>query len=466
MEEFIDVCTLGLELTKYLAVVLFFMNGERFDVIIVGGGITGTSLLYLLSNYTDIKKILLIEKYDSLAPLNSSSRNNSQTLHFGDIETNYSLDKAKKTKKAAEIVLRYTEALPTSERKKVIAKCQKMVLAVGDRELESMDKVYSKGMRELFPGLKKLGKKEIARVEPNIVKGRDPEEKIGALLSDKGYMVDFGQLTRSFGSRSKKSKSKIRINTKAVRIEKDGGEYNVITTKGNFSARFVVFATGAYSLYFAKSLGYEKNLSILSVAGNFYVSKRVLNGKVYRMQTEGIPFAAIHGDPDITNSKITRFGPTVTLPLQLERHKNDTMLDYIKTFDIDLATMASLKRILFNKDIQRILSRNISYYLPIIGKELFLRNEAGKIVPSLRAQDLVFANDQGGIRPQVIDEKKGFLVIGESKIVEDGIIFNITPSPGASSSLANSLEDVGKIAKYLGSSVDSKELNRKLLKSY
>ena len=442
------------------------MAGERFDVIIVGGGITGTSLLYLLSNYTDIKKILLIEKFGSLAPLNSSSRNNSQTLHFGDIETNYTISKARETKRAAEIVLRYTMGLAPAERRRVIAKCQKMVLAVGEEELEMMDKVYSEGMRELFPGLKRIEKKEIARVEPNVVKGRDPEEKIAALLSDKGYMVDFGELTRSFGKRAKKSKSRIILNAKALKIERNGGEYEVATTKGNFSSRFVVFATGAYSLYFAKSLGYEKNLSVLSVAGNFYISRRVLNGKVYRMQTEGIPFAAIHGDPDITNPKITRFGPTVTLPLQLERHRNDTMLDYIKTFDFDVATMASLKRILFNKDIQRILSRNISYYLPVVGKGLFLKNEAGKIVPSLHHKDLSFANDQGGIRPQIIDEKKGSLVIGESKIIEDGIIFNITPSPGASSSLANSMQDVNKIADYLDSSVDSGKMKKELFKDY
>ena len=442
------------------------MAGERFDVIIVGGGITGTSLLYLLSNYTDIKKVLLIEKYDSLAPLNSSSRNNSQTLHFGDIETNYTISKARETKRAAEIVLRYTMGLAPAERRRVIAKCQKMVLAVGEEELEMMDKVYSEGMRELFPGLKRIEKKEIARVEPNVVKGRDPEEKIAALLSDKGYMVDFGELTRSFGKRAKKSKSRIILNAKALKIERNGGEYEVATTKGNFSSRFVVFATGAYSLYFAKSLGYEKNLSVLSVAGNFYISRRVLNGKVYRMQTEGIPFAAIHGDPDITNPKITRFGPTVTLPLQLERHRNDTMLDYIKTFDFDVATMASLKRILFNKDIQRILLRNISYYLPVVGKGLFLKNEAGKIVPSLHHEDLAFASDQGGIRPQIIDETKGSLVIGESKIMEDGIIFNITPSPGASSSLANSMQDVNKIADYLDSSVDSGKMKKELFKDY
>ena len=67
------------------------MKNRMFDVVIVGGGISGCALTYLLSKYTDVKSIAVLEKYDSLAPLNSNARSNSQTLHCGDIETNYKL---------------------------------------------------------------------------------------------------------------------------------------------------------------------------------------------------------------------------------------------------------------------------------------------------------------------------------------------------------------------------------------
>ena len=73
---------------------------SRYDVLIVGGGVVGTALLYTLSKYTDIKRIGLIEKYSDFGLVNSASYNNSQTLHFGDIETNYSIDKAKSVKRA------------------------------------------------------------------------------------------------------------------------------------------------------------------------------------------------------------------------------------------------------------------------------------------------------------------------------------------------------------------------------
>jgi malate dehydrogenase (quinone) len=74
-----------------------------YDVLIIGGGVVGTALLYTLSKYTDVKKVGLIEKYSDFGLVNSASYNNSQTLHFGDIETNYSFEKAKCVKEMSEI---------------------------------------------------------------------------------------------------------------------------------------------------------------------------------------------------------------------------------------------------------------------------------------------------------------------------------------------------------------------------
>lgn len=59
--------------------------GKEYDLIIVGGGIIGSALLYTASTYMDIKSVLLLEKYEDVALLNSSSNSNSQTLHWGDI---------------------------------------------------------------------------------------------------------------------------------------------------------------------------------------------------------------------------------------------------------------------------------------------------------------------------------------------------------------------------------------------
>ena len=71
------------------------------DVLIIGGGVCGTALLFELARYTDLSHLTLVERYDQLAQVNSRATNNSQTIHCGDIETNYSLEKARSVKRTA-----------------------------------------------------------------------------------------------------------------------------------------------------------------------------------------------------------------------------------------------------------------------------------------------------------------------------------------------------------------------------
>ncbi|MBD0344355.1 MAG: FAD-dependent oxidoreductase, partial [Coleofasciculus sp. Co-bin14] len=78
-----------------------------YEVAVIGGGISGTALLYSLSHYTNISRLVLIEKNPEVALGNSHKTSNSQTLHFGDIETNYTLEKAQKVKRAATLVKNY-----------------------------------------------------------------------------------------------------------------------------------------------------------------------------------------------------------------------------------------------------------------------------------------------------------------------------------------------------------------------
>src|SRR3989344_5998595 len=144
---------------------------EKYDVAIIGAGVTGTSLVYVLSKYTNVKNMVLLEKYTEIAAVNSQRNNNSQTLHFGDIETNYHREKAAKVMEAAEMVAKYVETVGKNEG--LHHKSHKMVLAVGEEEAAELEKRFEE-IKDIFPKLKKINKEEIAGLEPNIVKVRDP----------------------------------------------------------------------------------------------------------------------------------------------------------------------------------------------------------------------------------------------------------------------------------------------------
>ena len=167
----------------------------KYDVLIVGGGVVGTALLYSLSKYTDIEKICLIEKYSDFGLVNSDFTKNSQTLHFGDIETNYSFEKAKSVKRMADMVMNYleNEKKSTDNQLKIFSKYSKMVLAVGKTQVEDLKKRFST-FSKLFPNLRVIGRDEIEKMEPRVVEGRDPDQEILALVTEDGYTVDFKRL--------------------------------------------------------------------------------------------------------------------------------------------------------------------------------------------------------------------------------------------------------------------------------
>ncbi len=427
-------------------------TNTNYDVLIVGGGVVGTALLYTLSNYTDIKKICLLEKYSDFGLVNSASYNNSQTLHFGDIETNYSIDKARSVKRMADMVMKYVEngksEYPTD--KKIFSKYSKMVLAVGENQVKVL-KARFPAFSELFPKLKMIGRDEIGKIEPRVLEGRAPGQEILALVTEDGYTIDYKRLCHSFVDNALKKNPTLDIllNTKLLQISKTGDQYTVLTNKGELKSTVVLIAAGGHSLMIAKSLGYGKNLAILSMAGSFYTAPKVLNGKVYTMQVDKLPFAAIHGDPEVHNDNITRFGPTAKPIFQLERHNMSTFLEYWKTFGLGINPIISLLKIIFDKVLFSYIVVNFLYDLPFIGKRLFIR-QIRKIVPKIKLSELTFAKGIGGTRPQIVNNTTRKLEMGEAKLSGDNIIFNITPSPGASTCLGNAYSDVSMVIDFLG----------------
>src|SRR4030042_524220 len=342
----------------------------KYDVIIIGGGVSGTALLYTLSKYTDIRNICLIEKYGDFGLVNSASTMNSQTLHFGDIETNYTLEKARKVKRSADMVMRYleTDKIKNSV-DKIFIKVPKMVLAVGKEQVDILRERF-KPFGELFSRLRMIGKEEIGRIEPRIVKGRDPNQELLALITEDGYTVDFGKMSHSFVKNAKKERPDLNIylSTKVLKILKTGDGLKVITNRGEFESSAVVVTAGSHSLKIAKSLGYGKNLSILSMSGSFYTGPKVLNGKVYTMQVAKLPFAAIHGDPEVNNENITRFGPTAKPIFFLERYNFSTFFEYWQTFGFSIKPILSILKISTDKVIFNYLLKNVIYDIPAIGK--------------------------------------------------------------------------------------------------
>ena len=424
------------------------MSNNTYEVVIIGGGVCGTALLYTLTNYTNVKSIALIEKEADLALVNSFTNSNSQTLHFGDIETNYTLTKAEKVNRGASLVKNYL--LTKDSQQQIYTKYHKMVLGVGTEQVNKLKDRYQQ-FKQLFPDLKLLDRTEIAEKEPKVLVGRDSDEEIIALFTDEGYTVDFNRLAKSFVANSSATDANfdLLLETKVKRITDRDGLYQIDLANRTIKAKVVLVAAGAHSLLFAKSLGYGLNYALLSVAGSFYFAPELLNGKVYTVQRQKLPFAAIHGDPEVHDRTTARFGPTAKVLPMLERHHYGSIIEYFKTAGLSVKAIASFLKILSDPIIFKYITLNFCYDFPLIGKRLFIK-EVKKIIPAIQLKNLTYAKGYGGVRPQIVNLDTKALEMGEAKIVGDRIIFNITPSPGASTCLQNALEDTARATEFLG----------------
>jgi len=426
---------------------------KLFDTAIIGGGVAGTSLLFTLARYTDINNIILFEKYDEVSQLNSNPKANSQTLHVGDIESNYTYEKAGKVKKASSMVANYIQNFNEVDNVGFIK--DKMLLAVGEEEVSKLKERFSK-FKTLYPYLELWDKEFLAKFEPKLVEGR--EEPILA-MGARGQIttVDYKKLSESFVQQALDTEKNIqmRYNEEVIKIEKNEDDTFTITSDTTrFRAKSVVVNAGAYSLLFAQSMGYGKEYAILPIGGSFFFTKeKLLNSKVYTMQNPKLPFAAIHADPDVTQEWNTRFGPTAFALPKLERYHSLHLKDLISALNIDKDVTKVYTNLFKDKTIRRYILKNFIEEIPLMGKEVFVR-DAKKVIPSIKVKDLTFAEGYGGMRPQIIDKKNQELLLGEAKIEEDGLVFNMTPSPGATSSLSIALSDALGVCKVIGANFD------------
>jgi len=350
-----------------------------YNVIIVGGGISGTALLFTLAKYTNIKEMALFEKYNDIVTLNSNEKGNSQTLHCGDIETN----------KTATMLEKYV-------------------------------KLYNYTEKYMF-------------------KVRNAKKE--------NELID------------------VYFNQEVDVIKKMGDKFRLSTNKGlEYYADYVVVNAGAHSLLLAHKMDYAENFSCIPIGGSFYYSKlNNLKSKVYTIQNPKLPFAAIHGDPDIVHDNTVRFGPTAIALPKLERYHHAHFIDFLESLSPSSEVLTVFHDLLADKDIRDYAVQNFLYEIPGIRQKLFAK-EVQKILPSISEDDITFADGIGGLRPQVIDKVNKKLLLGEAKVdTGDGIVFNMTPSPGATSCLGNAIEDTKLICKFLDAKFKENKFKKELL---
>lgn len=400
------------------------MSVRNYDFIIVGGGIIGLSTAYKLQLKFPEKSIAILEKEEEIGK--HQTGRNSGVIHSG-IYYKPGSSKAKNCKNGRTQLVEFAK-------KNLIAHdiCGKLIVAVNDREIPILEKIYKRGLDNKTDGICYLSPSEIKKKEPFI----EGEKAIWVPLAGIINYVDVGNKLVELMT-TINLESKLITNCKFLFSKIENGLNVVMTSLGEFKTNQIIFCGGLNADRIAKNHGLRLEMQIVGFRGDYYElnskSKHKIKNLVYPVPDINFPFLGVHFTRMIDGR--IECGPNAVFSFKREGYKN-TSFNLKDTFQA-LTFKGTWK--LFGKNWRKGLDE----YKRAFSKRLFV-NALQNMMPTISVDDV--QPSRAGVRAQAIDTDGG--LIDDFKIIEDKGNIHVlnAPSPAATSCLAIADEIVNKIS--------------------
>jgi L-2-hydroxyglutarate oxidase len=390
------------------------MLNKNFDFIVVGAGIVGAATAYKLQLKYPKKSIALLEK-EAKTGKHQTGRN-SGVIHSGIYYTPGSY-KAENCRIGREQLVSFAEKynIPYEV-------CGKIIVATDESELDKLEDIYQRGLKNNTPGITYLSAEEITQKEP-FIKG------VKAIHVPSAGIIDYVATNKKLAALI----SEINPNSKLItsctynKTIRDGLKKIVYTSVGTFTTDKVILCTGLQSDRNAEKDQAHLDLKIVGFRGDYYEfipeQKHKINNLVYPVPDPRFPFLGVHFTKMINGN--VECGPNAVFSFAREGY-NKTSFNFKDTWEA-LTYKGTWK--LFSK----FWRKGIDEYKRAFSKKLFVK-ELQKMMPQLHTDDVVPC--KSGIRAQAIDT--GGNMVDDFKIVEqDGIIHVLNaPSPAATACLS------------------------------
>ncbi|HRF79285.1 MAG TPA: FAD-dependent oxidoreductase, partial [Flavobacteriales bacterium] len=203
----------------------------NWDVVIVGGGIVGAATLYKLQARFPQLRILLLEKEKALA--DHQTGHNSGVIHSGIYYKPGSY-------KARNCVTGRRELVAFAKERGIKHDvCGKLIVATDKEELPRLEKIYNTGIANGIEGMERITAEQIREVEPFC------EGVAGVRVGCTG-IIDFRGATEKMAeiATSRQPESKVSLGEEFLGAEQSHDRTTVRTSKGIYSARYVIFCGG------------------------------------------------------------------------------------------------------------------------------------------------------------------------------------------------------------------------------
>jgi (S)-2-hydroxyglutarate dehydrogenase len=385
---------------------------DRYDVVVVGGGIVGLATSLRLLEARPGLRIAILEKERELAT--HQSGHNSGVLHAGLYYEPGSL-KARLCRegKAAVEAFAKTHDIP-------FERCGKLVVALDESELERLAAVRERALANGVPGLEEVGPERIRELEPHAA-------GIRGLWSPETGIIDFWQVALAMAADLRGSGVAILTDREVRGLDERGDEIIVSTAGGEVRAGLVVACAGLQADRVAAMSGARDGPRIVPFRGDYYTLKdearTLVRGLIYPVPDPRFPFLGVHFTKRIDGQVWA--GPNAVLAFAREGYRRRDI------HPIELLSTVT------DRGFMRLASRYLRTGLGEMWRDwwkpAFVR-ELQRYVPEIRSDQLIFG--PSGVRAQALTR--------DGKLVDDFVLggsarvlhVRNAPSPAATSSLA------------------------------
>lgn len=228
-----------------------------YDVIIIGGGIVGTSIARELSRYNS--NILLLEKNIDVSM--GSTKANSGIVHGGYAE-NHNLLKGRLCYQGRKKFKRLDKELNFGFRE-----TGSLVISTEDNR-EPLDKLMENGIKNGLDDLSVIDGEDIRKLEPEL----NHDAKWALYCKGAGVCSPY-EMAIAMAENAIKNGVTLELENEVISIEKLDNGFNIITNKGEYHGKYVVNAAGLYADKISKMVGVD-NFEILPRSGEYILFTR------------------------------------------------------------------------------------------------------------------------------------------------------------------------------------------------
>ncbi|KAJ1611858.1 putative oxidase or dehydrogenase [Cryptosporidium canis] len=431
------------------------------DVLILGGGVVGSALLYLLTKHTGVKRVAFLSNRREVEQ--RLIHHLDSTIRSGEADSDLDLRRSLWLFRRSNMLRGLVRGLPGGFGRDCMERGAKILLGLGQEENGLIEARFDE-FRHFFPKIRLISGREVGRLEPRVAFLDDSlsqmrrESMCGILLQDEYTCISYDMLSGAFQRLAERIslengsslENYVDMAIKSIERVSSGGEvyYRVDSGSRVIYSRFLVINDVGDALRLVRDLGYCSDWLALNMVGKFqFTMDKALNGVVSTIRSpsssSSVPICAF---PVIHSQQTTRFmASSGVLPI-MQPLKSLSLHGFFR----------QIKGKALRDRIERASIRVPS----ILGDQVL--QGVSKMIPSLSVDQMRDSMRDVSFKHLLdVSEESCGLVFNRSRIhTDENLILNIVQPISGTTCIGTATEDMITICNKLGININERSLRK------